>query len=81
MDIRTPERRLTKRGTVEGEPPRRQLQTMILSAYAEMPGLCLHLNQAARLFGLRFSTCRVVLDDLVREGQLRRVHGGQYARR
>jgi DNA-binding IclR family transcriptional regulator len=43
-----------------------------------MPGLILHLNQAARLFGLREQTCRAVLDVLVRQGQLRRAADGQY---
>jgi hypothetical protein len=81
MDVRTPERRSNSRGTVEGEPPRRLLEAMILGTYTEMPGLSLHLNQAARLFGLRSATCKIVLDDLVRDGQLRRAHDGQYARR
>lgn len=51
---------------------------MILGTYREMPGLCLHVNQAARLFGLRPSTCQIVLDDLVAEGRLRRGAEGQY---
>jgi hypothetical protein len=81
MEKRTPERRLSSRGTVEGEPPRRFLEAMIISTYSEMPGLSLHLNQAARLFGLRSATCRIVLDDLVRDGRLQHAHDGQYARR
>jgi hypothetical protein len=43
-----------------------------------MPGLSLHLNQAARLFGLRGTTCQIVLEDLVRRGSLRRGEDGQY---
>jgi hypothetical protein len=43
-----------------------------------MPGLSLHLNQAARLFALQERTCEIVMDDLVREGQLRRAADGQY---
>ena len=50
----------------------------ILSSYQEMPGLILHLNQAARLFGLREATCRTVLDELVQQGKLRRAADGQY---
>lgn len=46
--------------------------------YREMPGLCLHLGQAARLFGLRTTICQLVLDDLVRQGRLRRANDGQY---
>jgi hypothetical protein len=40
--------------------------------------LCLHLPQAARLFGLRPATCHVILDDLVARGTLRISHDGQY---
>ena len=76
--IRSPERRDRVRGTVEGEPDRRHLVWMIVGTYREMPGLTLHLNQAARLFGLRPTTCQIVLDDLVRAGQLRRASDGQY---
>jgi len=64
-----------------GTPERRQVRNpteSILSSYQEMPGLILHLNQAARLFGLREATCRTVLDDLVRQGKLRRAADGQY---
>jgi hypothetical protein len=43
-----------------------------------MPGLCLHMNQAARLFGLRRGTCEVVLEDLVAQGKLRRASDGQF---
>lgn len=53
---------------------------MILGTYREMPGLCLQLQQAARLFGLRPSTCQIVLDDLVAEGRLRKAADGQYHR-
>jgi len=56
----------------------RRLTQSILSTYKEMPGLILHLNQAARLFGLREATCRTVLDELVRRGELRRAAGGEY---
>ena len=78
MHLQPPERRERPRGTVNGEPPRRQLETMILGTYSEMPGLSLHLPQAARLFGLRHETCRVVLEDLVRRGSLRRAEDGQF---
>jgi hypothetical protein len=50
---------------------------MILGTFREMPGLSLHMNQAARLFGLRRGTCEVVLDDLVAQGRLRRAADGQ----
>jgi hypothetical protein len=71
------ERRRTVRG-VNGEPERSHLVRLVLATYAEMPGLSLHLQSAARLFGLREATCLVVLDDLVREGRLRRSADGRY---
>jgi len=60
------------------EPVRAELVAMVLGTYREMPGLCLHLNQAARLFGVGATTCQVLLDDLVALGRLRRAHDGQY---
>ena len=67
LDVGTPERRQVRNPTES-----------ILSSYQEMPGLILHLNQAARLFGLREATCRTVLDELVQQGKLRRAADGQY---
>ena len=43
--------------------------------YDEMPGLCLTLEQAARLFGLERQSCERVLADCVRAGILRESHG------
>jgi len=76
-----PERRRTTRGGVHGEPSRAHLIALILGTYAEMPGLSLHLHQAARLFGLREATCLVVLSDLVRDGRLRQSADRQYRAR
>ena len=53
---------------------------MVLGTYREMPGLCLHLPQAARLFGVSVRTCQTVLDELVKTGQLHRMEDGQYRR-
>jgi hypothetical protein len=80
MPIRlgAPDRRKAARGTSLGEPPRSELTSRILGSYREMPGLMLALPQAARLFGIRESTCAIVLEDLVREGQLGRAADGQY---
>ena len=64
------ERRRLIRTATHGEPSRRQLVTLILGTYAEIPGLSVDLHRAARLFGLRETTCRVVLDDLVRDGRI-----------
>jgi hypothetical protein len=71
------DRRRHQRGA-GGEPVRAELVAMVLGTFREMPGLSLHLNQAARLFGLRATTCQVLLDDLVALGRLRRAHDGQY---
>lgn len=79
MQTSQSERRLRRRDAIIGEPPRRQLESLIAGTYREMPGLSLQLAQAARLFGLRLSTCQVVLDDMVRLGALRRTPDGQYA--
>lgn len=76
-DRRT-DRRRSARGGVNGEASRGHLVALILGTYAEMPGLSLHAHQAARLFGLRETTCLVVLDDLVKQGRLRRAADGQY---
>ena len=72
------DRRRHDRASSDAEPSRHHLVAMILGTYREMPGLCLHVNQAARLFGLRQSTCQIVLDDLVAEGRLSRAADGQY---
>lgn len=72
------DRRQTARGTSHDDPARPHLVSMIVGAYREMPGLSLHLHQAARLFGVRPRTCQVVMDHLVSSGQLRRTADGQY---
>ena len=72
------ERRYTARGGTYGEPSRAHLVALILGTYAEMPALTLHLRQAAKLFGLRETTCRVVLDDLVEDGRLSLSADGRY---
>ena len=72
------DRRHAERGTASTEPSRAELVAMVLGTFREMPGLCLHLNQAARLFGVHPTTCQVLLDDLVALGRLRRAHDGQY---
>lgn len=80
LPMGSPDRRQAKRMTPQGEPSRRELTLTIVGTFHEMPGLCLRLEQAARLFGLRLRTCQIVLDDLVAAGHLRRTSDGQYAR-
>ena len=60
------------------EPSRERLVAMIVGSYREMPGLCLHVHQAARLFGIGVATCQDVLEQLVESGELGRMADGQY---
>lgn len=46
------------------------LEARVLSEFHEMPGLCLTVDQAARLFGIPHDTCAEVLKDLAGRGQL-----------
>jgi two-component system, cell cycle response regulator DivK len=78
VPVRPGDRRRHRRGEAGAEPQRKSLEAMIRGTYREMPGLSLSLPQAARLFGLREQTCRIVLDDLVGSGALRRSADGQY---
>jgi hypothetical protein len=80
MHARTaePDRRRHSR-TFAGERHRPELESNVLGTYSEMPGLLLHIDQAARLLGLKSRTCEVVFDALIRDGRLRRTPGGQYA--
>jgi len=71
-------RRRLMRGVSDREPPRRELVARILGLYREMPGLSLHLKQAVHLFDVGPTTCRVVLDDLVKRGPLKKMSDGQY---
>jgi hypothetical protein len=64
--------------TDSSSPP---LKLTIVGTYQEMPGLCLKLPQAARLFGVSDRICHVVLEELVEAGRLRRMPDGQYALR
>jgi hypothetical protein len=78
MGINNAEQRRYQRGTSATQPTGEHVVSTIIETFREMPGLCLHLNQAARLFGLPASTCEVILRDLVAQGTLRRAHDGQY---
>ena len=48
----------------------------IRAEYEDMPGLCLTLRQAARLWDLEPKTCERLLETLVAEGVLRQGRGG-----
>jgi hypothetical protein len=59
---------------------RAAIETRIRGEFNEMPGLCLTLQQARRLWSLDDATCGRVLDDLMTEGFLRRSQTGVYLR-
>jgi len=58
-----------------------QLIHRVQSEYREMPGLCLTLEQACRLWALDRDTCRRVLEALVAEGFVTVAERGIYVRR
>jgi DNA-binding IclR family transcriptional regulator len=78
LRVGSPDRRRITRGSLGAEGRRADLVASILGCYREMPGLNLRVDEAARLFDLRPNTCEIVLNDLVREGWLRRNFSGRY---
>ena len=48
--------------------------------YREMPGLCLTVRQAERLWALDSTTCSFVLMTLIERGILKRASDGTYIR-
>lgn len=60
---------------------RERLECRVRAEFLEMPGLCLTLPQARRLFGLPYEACARILGALAREGLLRLRDNGTYARR
>src|SRR6478735_11231053 len=78
IEGRIAERRRITRGNSDREPRRSNVVDNILGSFTEMPGLCLTVEQAARLFNLKVETCQVILEDLVRESRLHRDVRGQY---
>lgn len=50
---------------------RRALTQRMLSEFDEMPGTCLTLPQATRLFGVAPDVCQRILNELVAKGLLR----------
>jgi predicted transcriptional regulator of viral defense system len=74
----TPDRRRMLRGFPQAGPRRSDVIAEILSAYRCRPSLCLSIEDGVRSFGVSPETCRLVLEDLVSAGQLRRTDRGQY---
>ena len=55
----------------------KDVSAQIRREYLDLPGLCLTLDQAARLCNVDRTTCGNALDALIREGVLRR-SGNRY---
>jgi hypothetical protein len=61
---------------VESDDRSSVLRLRVRGEFDEMPGLCLLVEQAARLFGLGQAETEVLLESLVAEGYLRRTARG-----
>jgi len=58
----------------------RDLTRQIEAEYAEMPGLCVTLPQATRLWAVDRTTCQTAFDQLVARGVLRTTTKGRFVR-
>lgn len=61
-------------------PPMERDMLRLRNEYLEMPGLCVTVSQAARLFGVRTDHAAEMLEALVREDFLFRDGDGNYRR-
>jgi DNA-binding IclR family transcriptional regulator len=59
-------------------PALESLVARVRGEYSEMPGLRVTFAQACRLWQVDMSTCDMLLDQLVREGFLRKTDSGFY---
>ena len=57
-----------------------RLRERVRSEFSEMPGLSLTVEQARRLLALESGVCGRVLQELVRDGFLRREPDGSFGR-
>ena len=55
-----------------------ELAARLIAEYREMPGLCLSVAQAMRLWRLEHDRCLAVLQHLEASGALRRTTDGRY---
>jgi hypothetical protein len=58
----------------------RRLMEQVQAEYAEMPGLCVTLSQAQRLWAVDQATCEEVFSRLICRGVLRRTITGEFVR-
>jgi hypothetical protein len=59
---------------------RQALNNRVHEEFVEMPGTCLTLAQASRLFGVPREPCQRILEELVANGQLLILANGRYRR-
>src|SRR4029077_2606477 len=67
-----------KRSQKHKTPPPYPLVARVRGEFFEMPGLRLTCEQACRLWQVDVSTCKKLLDHLVREGSLCQTNSGFY---
>jgi hypothetical protein len=61
-DNEATERRRQERGAIASQPTRQDVVSTIIGTFREIPGLCLHLHQAARLFGWPAPMCDLIVN-------------------
>jgi hypothetical protein len=57
---------------------RRALTQRVLSEFDEMPGTCLTLAQATRLFGVTPEICQRIMNELIADGRLHRTADSRF---
>lgn len=57
-----------------------ELVRRVQAEYAEMPGLCVTLSQAQRLWAVDRRTCETVFRSLIARGFLRKTTNGRFIR-
>lgn len=67
-------------GSTRGNRDWNTMLVRVQSEFREMPGTCLTLAQAARLWSLDLKTAETLLAELVERGVLRRTSGERYVR-
>jgi len=60
------------------EGSQKLLAARVRGEFREMPGLCLTIEQASRLWQVDRLVCEIVLRELVRTGVLQMTSGGAY---
>jgi hypothetical protein len=80
-DLQNEMEALIRRRSVERRDlaARARLVQRVVSEFREMPCLRLTAAQAQRLFGLREDICMRLVDELIRDGILRKDEEGRYA--